>query len=133
MWWVAGLLKSEGLANSFLKLCFCFLLKSVREWTTSPGCHVSQLVCAKHTLCLYSGLWPPVLWVSAFLSAAGLAPLFSPSFPLPAGGTLLLFQPAGSSTRTAPNCIHLTLWIHISPPAQGAQNSSSKQELDLEM
>lgn len=72
-----------------------------------------------NTLCLYSGLWPPVPLVSAFLSAAGLAPLSSPSFLLPAGGTLLLFQPAGSSTRTAPNYIHLTFWIHISPPAQG--------------
>lgn len=64
MWWVAGQPKSECLANSFLKLCFC-LLKSVGEWTTSPGCHVSQLVCAKHTLCLYSELWPPVPLVSA--------------------------------------------------------------------
>lgn len=56
--WVAGLPKSEGLASSFLKLFLCLLLKSVREWTTSPGCHVRQLVCAKHTLCLCSGLWP---------------------------------------------------------------------------
>lgn len=74
--------KSEGLANSFLMLCFCLLLKSVREQTTSPGCPISQLVCAKHTLCLCRGSGLPVPPVSAFLSAAVLAPLSSPSFPL---------------------------------------------------
>lgn len=116
MWWVAGL--PEGLANSFLKLCFSLFLKSVREWTTSPGCHVSQLVCAKHTPCLYSGLWSPVPRVSAFLSAAGL-PLLS-LLPLACQWDSARFP--GSSTMTASDC------IHISPPAQGGGNSSSKQK-----
>lgn len=92
MWWVTGLPKSEGLADSFLKLCFSLFLESVREWTTSAGCHASWLVCAKLRPCLYSGLCPPLPRVSAFLSAAGL-PLLS-LLPLPPGGTVLLFQAA---------------------------------------
>lgn len=116
--------KVRGPCQQFSQACFSPFLKSVREWTTSPGCQVSQLVCAKHMLCLYSGLWPPVPWVSAFLSAAGL-PLLS-LLPLAYQWDSAPFL--GSSTMTASGCICLTLWIHISSPAQGGGNSSSKQK-----
>lgn len=130
MWWVAGPPKSEGLANSFLRLCFCLLLKSVREWTTSPGCHISQFVCAKHAV--------PLQWALAscpsgvcLLSAAGLAPLSSPSFPLPAGGhcsfsnlqAAPLGQPPTASTSLFGSTSALLHREHKTPvPNRGLKN-----------
>ena len=125
--------KLEGLAHGlfwfFPNLCFLLPLTSMREWTTSPGCHISRFLCAKHALCLHSGLWPacPLGPCSVCLSehSSTCSPL--PPCPcLPVGHGC--FQSAGSSTGTVSNRIHLTVWIHISIPAQGGETCSSKQK-----
>lgn len=106
MWGVAGL--SVGLANSFLELCF--LLKSMRERTTPPGCHISRVACAKHPV--------PSQWALARLPSVSLwwlplglqqCLLPSPSFPLhvPVGHC------SGSSLQAAPPGQSLTASISL--------------------
>lgn len=92
MWWVAGLPKSEGLANSFLKLVS---LLSLSQWENGPP-HLaakSASLFVPNTCCAFT-VGSGLLSLGCLLFWVQQDSLSSPSFPLPTSGTVLLFWAA---------------------------------------